>query len=159
VAAEASQREGAQRGADEAAVRGLPQRLWDAWNERNAEAFADLFGDDGHVVGFDGSTMDGRAEVAEHLRQIFADHQPARYVGKIKAVDFLAPDVALVRVIAGMVPPGKADIHAPVNAVQFFVAVRRDGGWRLASYQNTPAQFFGRPELAEAFTDELRQLL
>ena len=153
-----SQREES-RAADEAAVRALPQRLWSAWNERNAEAFAELFGDDGHVVGFDGSTMHGQAEVAEHLRQIFADHQPARYVGKVTAVQFLAPDVALLRAIAGMVRPGETDIHAPVNAVQFFVAVRRDRGWRLASYQNTPAQLFGRPELAQAFTDELRGLL
>lgn len=140
-------------------MRALPQGLWDAWNARDAEAFAGLFAGDGHVVGFDGSTMNGRHEIAAHLRQIFGDHQTARYVGKVNAVEFLAPDVALLRAIAGMVPPGKAEIHPPVNAVQHFVAVRQDGGWRLASYQNTPAQFHGRPELAQAFTDELRELL
>ena len=32
-------------------------------------------------------------------------------------------------------------------------------GWRIALYQNTPAQFHGRPELSRALTEELRQLL
>lgn len=34
-------------------------------------------------------------------------------------------------------------------------------GWnrRSALFQNTPAQFHGRPELVEALTEELRQLL
>ena len=31
-----------------------------------------------------------------------------------------------------------------------------DGQWRIALFQNTPAQFHGRPEAAEALTDELR---
>jgi hypothetical protein len=39
------------------------------------------------------------------------------------------------------------------------VAAREGGVWRIVSYQNTPAQFHGRPELAQALTDELQQLL
>jgi hypothetical protein len=39
------------------------------------------------------------------------------------------------------------------------VAAKRAGHWRIALFQNTPAQFHGRPELAKALTEELRQLL
>ena len=38
-------------------------------------------------------------------------------------------------------------------------AVKRAGRWRIILFQNTPAQFHGRPELAQQLTDELRELL
>ena len=31
--------------------------------------------------------------------------------------------------------------------------------WQIAVFQNTPAQFYGRPELVRNMTDKLRQLL
>ena len=51
------------------------------------------------------------------------------------------------------------EINPAVNAIQSLVAVTRDGRWRIALFQNTPAQFHGRPELAQQLTEELRQLL
>jgi hypothetical protein len=58
-----------------------------------------------------------------------------------------------------MLPPGKSDINPAVNTIQSLVAVKQAGQWRIALYQNTPAQFHGRPELSQALTEELRQLL
>jgi hypothetical protein len=58
-----------------------------------------------------------------------------------------------------MVPPGQTDINPAVNTIQTLVAVKRDGTWRIALFQNTPAQFHGRPELVQQLTEELRQLL
>jgi uncharacterized protein (TIGR02246 family) len=145
--------------ADEQATRAMCQGLWDAWNRRNADDFAALFDDQGYVVGFDGSPMNGRAEIQATLRQIFGDHVTAAYVGKIRGVRFLTPGVAVVQAVAGMVPPGKSDLNPAVNAIQTFVAAKHHGGWRIASYQNTPAQFHGRPEMAQQLTEELRQLL
>jgi len=43
--------------------------------------------------------------------------------------------------------------------MQTMVAVNRAGEWRIALLQNTPAQFHGRPEMAEALTQDLRELL
>jgi uncharacterized protein (TIGR02246 family) len=140
-------------------VRALCQGLWSAWNARDAAAFAALFDEDGFVVGFDGSQMHGPAEVQESLSRIFADHQTATYAGKVRAMHVLTPDSALLEAVAGMVPPGGSDINPAVNVIQTLVAVQRDGGWRIAAYQNTPAQFHGRPELVEQLTAELRALL
>jgi hypothetical protein len=58
-----------------------------------------------------------------------------------------------------MAPPGQADLDPGLNAVQTVVAARRDGEWRVALFQNTPAQFHGRPDLSDALTTELRQVL
>ena len=46
-----------------------------------------------------------------------------------------------------------------VNAHQTLVAVKHDGLWRIQLFQNTPAQFHGRPELVQHMTEELRQVL
>ena len=45
------------------------------------------------------------------------------------------------------------------NAIQTLIAKRGDDGWWIAVFQNTPAQYHGRPEAAEALTSELRALL
>lgn len=144
---------------DENAVRDLYHQLLSAWNRRDAAGYATLFAGDGSVVGFDGSLMQGPAEIADTLGQIFASHMTAAYYSIIREVRFLAPEVALLRAVAGMVPPGQADINPAVNAIQTLVAENRSGAWRIALFQNTPAQFHGRPELAQQLTDELRKLL
>lgn len=143
----------------EAEVRLLHEVLLDCWNERNAEGFAGLFTDEGMVVGFDGSQMNGRQSIASELGQVFADHQTAAYVGKVRAVKSLAADVAVLQAVVGMVPPGQSDINAAVNAIQMLVAVRQRAKWRIAAFQNTPAGYHGRPEMVQQLTDELREVL
>jgi uncharacterized protein (TIGR02246 family) len=145
--------------ADEGAVRGLYQQVLDGWNRRDAEAFAAPFAEDGDVIGFDGSQYFGRAETATALRQIFADHQTGAYLGKVRGVRFLGSDVAVLRAVVGMVLPGQTDIAPQANALQTLVAERREGQWRVVLFQNTPAQFHGRPELVQQLTEELRELL
>ncbi|HLJ33286.1 MAG TPA: SgcJ/EcaC family oxidoreductase [Ktedonobacteraceae bacterium] len=140
-------------------IRALYRQLLDSWNNRDASAYASLFIEDGDVIGFDGSQMNGRTEIASTLRQIFADHQTAPYVSKVKNVRFLTPEVVILCAIVGMVPPGRTDINPAVNAIQTLVATRHDGTWHIVQFQNTPAQFHGRPELVERMTEELRQLL
>src|SRR6476661_5465675 len=95
-------------------IRALYHRLLDAWNQRDAHAFAGLFEPLGNVVGFDGSTMNGRNEIEESLSGVFADHPTASYVSVVREVRFLSPDVALLRAAVGMVPPGQSDINPDV---------------------------------------------
>ena len=111
------------------------------------------------MVGFDGSTVESRASVAEHLGSIFADHDPAFYVSKVREVRTLGPGSMLVPGGVGMVPPGGSDIDPDKNAVQTLVAVESPNGWQVAHFQNTPAAFHGRPEAADSLTAELRDTL
>lgn len=135
------------------------RELLDSWNQRDAAAYAALFTEDANAVGFDGSPVNGRAEIETSLRQIFADHQTATYVATVREVRFLAPDVAVLRAVAGMVPAGQSQLNPAVNAVQTLVGVKQRGEWRIALFQNTPAAFHGRPDMAESLTAELRQRL
>jgi uncharacterized protein (TIGR02246 family) len=144
---------------DTAAVESLHRALLDAWNARDAGAFAAVFDAEGHVVGFDGSEMHGPDEVASTLARIFADHPTAAYVAKVRDVRPRAPDAAILRAVAGMVLPGQTDLNPAVNTIQTLVAAKAAGEWRISHCQNTPAQFHGRLELSHALTEELRQLL
>lgn len=148
-----------QDAADEHAVRTLYSQLLAGWNKRSADEYAALFTETSNVVGFDGSQMDGRAAIAAELRRIFADHVTATYVGKIREIRFLAPAVALLRAVAGMVPPGKTELNPAVNTIQSLIAIKQADQWYITLFHNTPAQFHGRPELVQQLTEELRQLL
>jgi uncharacterized protein (TIGR02246 family) len=138
-------------------VERLYRDLLSRWNERDAAGFGALFTDAGSIVGFDGSCVESPISITEHLASIFADHQPATYVAKVREVRPLGPGTALLRSVVGMVPPGSSEIKPEVNAVQVLVAVEVDDGWKVAHFQNTPATFDGDP--ADALTAELRALL
>jgi uncharacterized protein (TIGR02246 family) len=140
-------------------IRELYQKLIDSWNRRNAAGFAALFTDDSNVVGFDGSQMNGSSEIATTLSQLFADHVTAPYIAKIRDLRFLTPEVAILRAVVGMIPPGQTELNPAVNSIQTLIALKQDKSWKIALFQNTPAQFHGRPDLAQQLTDELRQLL
>jgi uncharacterized protein (TIGR02246 family) len=144
---------------DETAVRELYRRLLDGWNRDSAEDFAAAFAEDGEIVGFDGSQNSGREEIAAEIGRIFADHETGTYVGKVREVRPLGSDAAVLSAVAGVVPAGQSDLEPKLNSVQALVAERRHGEWQVVLYQNTPAQFHGRPELVEGLTEELRQEL
>jgi len=141
------------------AIEKLYKELLTFWNNQSGPGMASLFCDDGSVVGFDGSQMNGRIQIETELKRVFTDHQTARYVWKIEEIRFLDPAVALLRAIVGMVVPGKKELNPKTNAIQCVIAVKQNGLWKISLFQNTPAQFHERPDLADAMTKELTRLL
>jgi len=135
------------------------RELLEAWNRRDADGFAAVFTDDASCVGFDGSMMNGRTEIASTLRGIFEHHPTASYVARVREVRAIAPGIAVIRSVVGMVPPGKNELKPDVNAIQSLVFVDKGPDVRIALLQNTPAAFHGRPELAQQLTSELTDAL
>jgi uncharacterized protein (TIGR02246 family) len=144
---------------DSKAIETLYRQLLTAWNNRDARGMADLFAPEGEMIGFDGSLAIGPEEIYSHLAPIFADHPTARFVSKVKSVRFLGPEAAILRAAAGMVPRGQSDINPAVNTHHTLAAGKNADVWRIELFQNTPAQFHGRPELVRQMTDELRALV
>lgn len=150
---------GSQQG-DEAAIEALVWQLIDGWNRGSGEAFAAPFAEDADFVGFDGTYFKGREEIASFHRMLFERILVGtRLVGKVRGVRFLTHEVALMHAVGGTVMQGQSDIDPERNSVQTLVAIKRDGTWKLAAFQNSRAQFIGRPELAEKLTEELRREL
>jgi len=137
----------------------LYKELLTFWNNQSGVGMASLFAEDANVIGFDGSQMNGRQEIETELKQVFANHRTARYVWKIEEIRFLDSQTAVLRSIVGMVPPGKIELNSAMNAIQSLIAIRQNGFWKISLFQNTPAQFHGRPELVDAMTKELSKLL
>jgi len=136
----------------------LYSELLTYWNKQDAKGMASLFAEDGNVVGFDGSQMNGQNQIETALAEVFANHQTASYVWKIEEVRLLHTEVALLRAIVGMMPPDKKDINPSTNAIQSLIVSIQGNKWKISLFQNTPAQFHGRPELVEQMTKELNEL-
>jgi uncharacterized protein (TIGR02246 family) len=134
-------------------------RMLEAWNQRDADRFTELFADNCSIVGFDGSQMEGRAQSNAELRAIFAGHPTASYVAKVREVKPLDGQATLLRAVVGMVPPGQHELNPAVNAVQSVVVVSTSGQPKIALLHNTPAAFHGRPQLSEQLTNELRAVV
>ena len=143
----------------ERAARDLYEEVLRCWNERNAGEFARRFSRNGNIVGFDGSPVDGQENIEEHLTEVFRSHPTAAYIGKVREVRLLSPEVALLRAVAGMVPPGKSDLNPAVNTIHTMVAASGANRWSVELFQSTPAALHGRPAAVDALTAELRQEL
>jgi uncharacterized protein (TIGR02246 family) len=145
---------------DEAAIRALYQQIIDGWNRGSGDAFAAPFAEDADFVAFDGSYFKGRQEIASFHQMLFDTFlKGTRLVGKVRSVRFLTPDVAVMHAVGGTVMQGQSGIEPERNSIQTLVVTKRDGDWYLAAFQNSRAQYMGRPELAQELTEELRQLL
>lgn len=145
---------------DKAAIRSLYQQLMDGWNAASGYAFAAPFEEDGDLVGFDGTHIKGRQEIAsfhQHLFDMFL--KGSRLIGKVRSMRFLTSNVAVMHAVGGTVMAEQSDLEPERNSVQTLVAVKRNGKWSLAAFQNTRAIYMGRPEESQKLTEELRALL
>jgi uncharacterized protein (TIGR02246 family) len=140
----------------EEAITALYRAILSGWNAADADAFASVFAEDGEVVGFDGSEVRGRAQIAEQMAAIFADHETGSYVGIVREVKALGTEAALLRAVSGVIPAGADDLEPSLNASQSMIARHGRDGWQVVLYQNTPAQYHGRPEAVAELTAELR---
>src|SRR4051812_41451110 len=139
---------------------GVYTALLDAWNRRDADAFAALFASDGHATGFDGSQMAGPAQIATDLHAVFDNHPTASYVAKVRFIKPLGASVVLLHAVAGMIPPDSSSIAPKRNAIQTLILKAEDPAspFRIVHFQNTPAAFDGRPQLVSEMTEELTRV-
>ena len=140
-------------------IRRLYEQLLNAWNQQDAAAMAAQCEENGNLVGYDGSQVDSRAAIEDHLRPIFADHPTAAYVAKVREIRMLGRDAGILRAVVGMIPPGSDDINPAGNIIQTLVAVEGANGWRAALFQSTPAAWHGRPKDSAALREELRDVM
>lgn len=141
------------------AARDAYRRLLTAWNERDARGFAELFGPDGVMIGYDGSSADGSRGILGHLEPIFENHPTATYVARVNDAREIGDGLVLLRAMAGMVPPGTTDVNPSVNALHTLVVRRTGDTSSIVLFQNTPAQYHGRQDLSDEHLDLMKQQL
>ena len=119
---------------DEVAIRRLYQQMMDGWNSGSGDAFAAPFTDDSDLIG-------------------------SRLVGKARSIRFLHSNIAIMIAVGGTVMAGQSDIEPERNSIHSLVAIKREGKWKFTAFQNSRAQYIGRPEESQKLTEELRREL
>lgn len=109
-------------------------RLSSAWDDGDAAAFAREFTEDATYVIFVGLVNEGRRSIEVAHVPVFEKWQKgSRMRIEVRSVRYLGDDVAIVLTEGGI---GKGR-RVPVDKVQTFTMVRRDGRWQCAAFQNT----------------------
>jgi uncharacterized protein (TIGR02246 family) len=145
---------------NESTICALYFQMIDGWNKGDGNVFAAPFAEDADLVGFDGTHLKGRQEIASFHRRLFDTFvRGSRLIGKVRSVRFLTPDVAIMHSVGGTIMAGQSDIESDRNSVHTIVAKKDDVGnqWRIVAFQNTRAQYIGRPDMAQALTEDLRR--
>jgi uncharacterized protein (TIGR02246 family) len=126
--------------ADEAAIRQVVQeRQASAWNQHDAEAYANLFTVDGDVVNVLGWWWKGRAEIQSKLTSAFANVFNASTLTITDVqVRFLSSDIAIAHVrwtmVGAKMPPS---LPEPRQGIQTITLTKQSGTWLIAGFQNT----------------------
>jgi uncharacterized protein (TIGR02246 family) len=127
-----------ERAADERAIRALHGRMLEAWGAGDGEAFAAPFSDDAVFIGFDGSVMRGRQQIASTHQEVFDRWMKGTRLAEERTeVSFPDPDVAIVHALGGTVMRGKSEPAPERDSIQTLVAARDASGWSFVSFQNT----------------------
>ncbi|MEV4058022.1 SgcJ/EcaC family oxidoreductase [Amycolatopsis sp. NPDC049688] len=127
--------------AAEAEVRGVLDRLTDAWNCGDAAAYGRLFTEDADYVTFFGVNFPGREAIESSHRALFEGplkgSKLTGSLGEEAKVRFVRPDVAVVVVGGGSSLTGAEVADEGRESTVSFVLVREGGEWLITAFQNT----------------------
>jgi len=126
--------------ADQAAVATLPQQLLTAWADQDGDSIADLFTDDGTLI-LPGIFRQGREDIRVYFKDAFENqYRGTQVVGTPLGLRFFGPDAALLLSAGGVLAAGETEVSDGQAIRASWFAVRVDGEWKLAAYQNTTAK-------------------
>jgi uncharacterized protein (TIGR02246 family) len=81
----------------------------------------------------------GRAEIREYMAQAFEnEYKSSQVTGQPLDLRFLTPEVAVLLTEGGVLGPGDTEVTADRAIRATWLAVKRNGQWQLANYQNSP---------------------
>ena len=121
---------------DAAAVTSVLGELFAAWERHDAEAYGELFTEDATYVTFVGTFYQGRQDIVDSHRTLFATFlKGTRLADEILDIRFPGPDMA---VVSGRGDTYKGKRPHKLTKMQTYTLIRQsDGAWRIAAFHNT----------------------
>ncbi|KUL41550.1 SgcJ/EcaC family oxidoreductase [Actinoplanes awajinensis] len=122
----------------QAEIAAIPARMVRAWAAHDADAFADLFAEDGTLI-LPGVYRTGRAEIRDFMAAAYQGvYRGTTVTGQPIALKPLGPGAVALITVGGVLAPGQDQLDAS-NAIRAsWTLVKRDDRWVLAVYQNCP---------------------
>lgn len=121
----------------------LIQRQADAWNRGDGTAFANTYAEDAEFITFDGTHLRGRPEMARNFQIYFDNYTKGTRLVFTKVpvtLRYPTPTTAVMITNGCVANPGEPECRPDSHSVQTYVAVHRERGWELVSFQNTRVQ-------------------
>jgi uncharacterized protein (TIGR02246 family) len=123
---------------EEGAVLTAPLRCDVAWENNDADAFAEMFIENGSMLVGD-TQLKSRDEIRAYMAEAFAGGwRGSRLTEEPREIRLLTDTVAIAISEGGILRDGAQSLD-PVDEVRIlWVIVKRDGDWRITSYQTSP---------------------
>jgi uncharacterized protein (TIGR02246 family) len=124
---------------DEAAIRSLLERMRDAWQSGDGEAYGSTFSEDARYVTAPGERLVGRKAIADSHQRIFNTLLKDTHLGRTYPAAFqaIAPGVVLIHSSGAVLFEGETETHVQPNGLMTLVAANQNGNWQIVSFNNT----------------------
>ena len=127
------------RSHDEAAIRGVLEGVYKAWDAGDAEAFVADYREDATAI-LPGSYRRSREEVRENMAAGFTSYLKGSTTNdRLDSIRFLGETAAVVVSRTSLTFPGETEAPAERTVYATWVLEQRDGAWLVVAYHNSPA--------------------
>jgi uncharacterized protein (TIGR02246 family) len=116
----------------------VPGRLVSAWAAHDAEAFSQLFTQDGALI-MPGIYKKGRDEIRQFMEAGYAGpYKGTSVTGTPLDIKPIGAGAVALLTVGGVLAPGEKEVSTKQAIRASWILVKDDGTWRLAVYQNSP---------------------
>lgn len=125
---------------DRAAIAELLQQMRTAWADGDGESYAALFTADAHYVNAPGQRVVGAHAIGQSHQQIFDTVLHNTHLGEDypQELESIADGVVLLHTSGAVLFAGEGEMEVSPNGLMTMLLVKRDCGWRIHSFTNTP---------------------
>jgi len=122
----------------EGAVLSIPLCMRAALETGDADAFADLFTENGSMLLAD-TQLNGREAIRSYMAESFAGpDRSVRVLEEPVEVRTIAPDAALAITDGGLLREGETELDPAQVVRSMYVIVKQGAEWKLISHQSCP---------------------
>ena len=124
---------------DVAAIKGVLESHYKAWDAGDADAFVTDYAEDATVI-MPGIYRTSKEEVRRSMADGFASFlKGSTAIDTVESIRFLGENAAVAVSETGVRFPGETEVPAERMVYATWVLEKRGGTWLLAAYHNSPA--------------------
>jgi uncharacterized protein (TIGR02246 family) len=124
---------------DVAAIKGVLENHYKAWDAGDADAFVADYAEDTTVI-MPGIYRKSKEEARRNMAEGFASFlKDSTAIDQLESIRFLGENAAVAVSETGVRFPGETEVPAERMVHATWVLEKRGGAWLLAAYHNSPA--------------------